>query len=218
MRTYLAMLFLVIGSVAIDQVTKSQARENLLLWESESNTRNYHSKRVPVWSSGDETPVSGNPEFFLSFSFNYVRNQGAAWGVLSDLDDSIRDPFFFIITFFAVIVIIFYFRSTPSHHRLVRFALGLVLSGAIGNFLDRLKQGYVVDFLDFRWVIPLPFENFPAWRYAFPNFNWADSMITIGVACLLFDMLFLESKRKRNETQSTYPQAESKVSHSPSDN
>ena len=143
--------------------------------------------------------------------------QGAAWGVLSDLDDSVRIPFFYLVTFIAVVVIFLYLRSTPLSHRLARFTLALILSGALGNFADRILRGYVIDFIDVRWVLLLPMRinlqidffpdfldflnvsiNTKAFRYNFPNFNWADSAITIGVFLLLMDMMILEQIRKKS--------------------
>ena len=82
-----------------------------------------------------------------------------------------------------------YMRSTPAHHRLARFALCLIFSGAVGNFIDRIRLGYVIDWIDVEW-------NILGWTYNFPSFNVADSCITVGVTLLLFDLLFLEARRK----------------------
>jgi signal peptidase II len=68
--------------------------------------------------------------------------------------------------------------------------LTLILSGAIGNFIDRIRYGFVIDWIDVRW-------NLLGWRYDFPNFNIADSAITVGVSLLLIDMLILESIRQK---------------------
>ncbi|MEN9835542.1 MAG: hypothetical protein RL011_1735, partial [Pseudomonadota bacterium] len=87
-------------------------------------------------------------------------------------------------------IILLYLRSTPVHHRLAIFSLSLILSGAIGNFLDRVRFGYVIDWIDVRW-------NLAGWRYDFPNFNFADSCITVGVSLLLIDMLFFERMREQ---------------------
>ena len=119
------------------------------------------------------------------------------------------------MTLIAVLMIFLYLKTTPLSHRLARFSFILILSGAIGNFLDRVQQGYVIDFIDTRWVIPFPFhlkfdiDFFPEflsflnmnidaayWAYNFPNFNWADSSITVGVSFLLWDMLVLEGRRR----------------------
>ena len=215
----IAVLAVLSTSIINDQLTKVLVEHHLLLWESDSDLRSYRGKTVPVMRLGDRTESNSN-SFFLEFNFNYVRNQGAAWGFLSDLKDSIRIPFFHLVTILAVVMLIFYFRSTPLQHRTARLALILILSGALGNFIDRLRLGYVIDFLDFRWNIPFPIPikftmdfwpqfldflnvsvNASSWRYNFPNFNWADSMITVGVLLLLVDMIVLERIRESSEAQ-----------------
>jgi len=188
-----------------------------MFWQNEESHKEYQGQRYPVWSTWElSSPLDENPGFYLGFNFNYVRNQGAAWGFLSDLDDTYRIPFFYMVTLVAVLVILGYLKSTPPSHRLARFTLTLILSGALGNFLDRIIRGYVIDFLDFRWVVPFGFQmnwsidffpgfldflnfkvNTNAWRYNFPNFNWADSAITVGVFLLIIDMLILEHLRKK---------------------
>ncbi len=235
-RSLIALLIMLVGSVGIDQITKVTAEENLMVWEDSKNLKIYQGREQPVWSIG--VPPKSRDEretMYLAFNFNYVRNQGAAWGFLSDLKDSIRIPFFYIVTLLATLIIGLYLKNTPYHHRTARYALVLVLSGACGNFADRLRLGYVIDFLDFRWNIPLPFpitfniDFFPkalswfnfsvdlvSWRYNFPNFNWADSMITIGVILLFFDMLYLEARRKKKELQDDVtPSLKQFVAHDP---
>ena len=66
----------------------------------------------------------------------------------------------------------------------------MILSGAIGNFIDRLRVGYVIDWIDVRW-------NIAGWSYSFPNFNVADSCISVGVFMLLLDALLLEMLRRK---------------------
>lgn len=186
------MFVVVIASVALDQVTKLAAEKQLMIWTHETDPESYQGRRLPVWSVGD---VGGSEsKFHLSANLNYVRNLGAAWGSLSQLPDSVRGPFFFIVTIIAVVVIGIYFRSTPQKHRLARWALVLILSGAIGNFLNRLLRGYVIDWIDIHW-------NVFGWRYFFPNFNWADICITTGVAMLMIDTLFIERKRRASQVR-----------------
>ena len=202
MLSIVALAFVVIGSVGMDQVTKVVAESNLKLWSHDTDLRQYRGQRQLVGQFGQwSEPGSLEATPYVAFSFNYVRNQGAAWGVLSDVRDSIRIPFFYVVTLAAVIMILMYIRSTPLHHRLARYALTLVLSGAIGNLLDRVRLGYVIDFIDVRWILPIPGTD-SAWRYSFPNFNWADSCITVGVSLLLFDMLVLEALRRKRLTTS----------------
>lgn len=190
----LAQILTVIGSVGLDQTSKFHAQSTLMEWEDVGNPNHYQGRRHPIWSVGSPFPQEGG-QFHLSFSTNYVRNLGAAWGTLSELPDFVRVPFFYIVTVVAVLIIALYMRSTPMHHRLARFALALILSGAIGNFIDRVRLGYVIDWIDVRW-------NLFGWWYNFPNFNIADCAITVGVSCLIFDMLVLEAIRRRGLTQS----------------
>jgi signal peptidase II len=161
-----------------------------MVWSDAENLSAYRGQRFPIWSSdGSDGAPEGN-HGFVSLSTNYVRNLGAAWGALSNLPDVIRVPFFYMVTCLAVLIILLYLRSTPVHHRLAIFSLSLILSGAIGNFLDRIRFGYVIDWIDVRW-------NLVGWRYDFPNFNFADSCITVGVSLLLIDMLFFEQMREK---------------------
>src|SRR3979490_737270 len=81
-------------------------------------------------------------------------------------------------------ITIWLFRLPRGAHALLAAGLALVLGGAIGNVIDRIRLGYVVDFIHFHWD-----------RAYFPAFNVADSAITVGAACLLLDAL-LEAKRK----------------------
>ena len=92
----------------------------------------------------------------------YVLNPGAAFGMLP-----YQTLFFVIITVFVIIFIVYYYRILSSDHRLLRLALALQLGGAIGNLIDRLRTGYVIDFIDFK-----------IWP---PVFNLADSAIVIGI-------------------------------------
>lgn len=186
--SYIFLSLMVLGSVGLDQVTKVHAESERMVYGDPNNLRNYQGSRYPVWSSAERPPQDSG--FYLSLNLNYVRNQGAAWGVFSEVPDKIRVPFFNIVTFVAVLVIFLFMRSTPPGHRLARLALPLILSGAIGNFIDRMRLGYVIDFIDVNWKL---FE----WRYFFPNFNVADSAISVGVFFLLVDMLFLEGVRKK---------------------
>jgi signal peptidase II len=185
--TCIALAVMALGSVGLDQVTKSYAQSELMTYSDENDLSRYSGQRIPVVAFGDDDRMSS--QFYLSFGLNYVRNLGAAWGALSTLPDAIRVPFFYLVTIVAVIIIGLYMKNTPWEHRLARFSLVLILSGAIGNFIDRVVYGYVIDWIDVRW-------NIFSWRYNFPNFNVADSAITVGVACLMVDMLIFEGRRQ----------------------
>ena len=195
----LSLVLVLASAVVLDQISKRSAEKSLLLWEHPDNTRQYQGKPHFVWSTAKATPERGSSKFYLYFGFNYVRNQGAAWGMLSNLRDSLRVPFFYIMTAVAVLLIFYYLYTTPFDHRLARYALVLILSGALGNFIDRLRVGYVIDWIDVRW-------NIGGWFYYFPNFNIADSCISIGVFCLLIDASLLEfMRRRRLRDASTIP-------------
>jgi signal peptidase II len=112
------------------------------------------------------------------FDIVFILNPGAAFGFLATLSDQVRNPFFILISILAVVLIVFYHTRYLRSHRLVSFALGLVLGGAVGNLIDRLYYGMVVDFLDVH-----------AGPYHWPAFNVADSAISVGVSLMILEML-----------------------------
>ena len=112
------------------------------------------------------------------FDIVFVLNPGAAFGFLATLSEQVRNPFFILVSVAAAILIVFYHTRFLHADRLATVALGLILGGAIGNLIDRLRYGMVVDFLDFHVS-----------RYHWPAFNVADSAISIGVGLMLLDMV-----------------------------
>ncbi|MEK6716373.1 MAG: signal peptidase II [candidate division NC10 bacterium] len=126
------------------------------------------------------------------FDIVFVLNPGAAFGFLATLSEGVRNPFFILITVVAVILIVFYHTRFLHADRLASVALGLILGGAIGNLIDRLRYGMVVDFLDFHVS-----------RYHWPAFNVADSAISIGVSLMFLDMLLDWRREKRRATTET---------------
>jgi len=115
--------------------------------------------------------------------FNVVRvhNEGAAFSFLAGASGWQR-WFFTAIGLAASVFIVWMLRSHPGQ-KLFAFALSCILGGAIGNVLDRLVHGYVVDWLDFHWSFLAGL--FPGGH--FPSFNLADTFISIGAACLILD-------------------------------
>lgn len=126
----------------------------------------------------------GDGTYVTSF-FNIVRvhNTGAAFSFLASASGWQR-WFFTAVGVGAAVFIIYLLRSHPGQ-KLFSFALACILGGAIGNVIDRLLHGYVVDFLDFHYA---------GWH--FPAFNIADAAISIGAACLILDEL-LRVRRAR---------------------
>ncbi len=118
------------------------------------------------------------------FHLTYLRNPGAAFGILAD--SAIRIPFFISISLLASLGILWYLRKIDSADRWQHFALGLIFSGAVGNLIDRIRLGEVIDFLDVHW-----------YQYHWPAFNVADSAICVGVAIMLL-CTWREERQKQN--------------------
>ena len=119
------------------------------------------------------------------FSITHVTNTGVAFGMLQGLGS-----LFAIAHVIAAVVIILYSRRLPPGQWALRLALGLALGGSVGNLIDRVRQGYVVDFFDVNFW---PLQNFPVW-------NVADSSIVVGVA-LMIGLLLWEERQERLKHQ-----------------
>jgi signal peptidase II len=117
------------------------------------------------------------------FNITYLRNKGAAFGILAD--SSFRLPFFILVSTVAVGVILAVIRKLREDHKLAAWSLALIFSGALGNLIDRVRLGEVIDFLYFHW-----------YEHYWPAFNVADSAICVGVFLLAVDM-FLEERRAK---------------------
>ena len=111
------------------------------------------------------------------FNLTYVLNPGAAFGLLSKGDPSYRNPFFIGVSLVAILFVLYCYWRQGRGKPLYGTGLGLVAGGALGNLLDRIFQGAVVDFLDFHLG-----------RHHWPAFNLADSGISIGVALLVWQL------------------------------
>jgi signal peptidase II len=152
-RKYLILAVIAAGLVALDQLTKLYIHTNFELGEF----------------------VTVVPGFF---NITYVRNPGAAFGIFRESLGNFRELFFLLMPPVAMITILAILRGVANTDRLQIVALSLIFGGAIGNYLDRIRFGFVVDFLDFHWQA----------RYSWPAFNVADSAIVVGVLVLLLLM------------------------------
>lgn len=157
---YTLFAILTIAGLLLDQVTKLYIDRTMQLFDS-----------IPVL-----------PNFF---HITYVRNRGAAFSFLSDA--SWRLPFFIGISLVASIAILVAFHKLRDDQKLAQVSLAMIFSGAIGNLIDRVRLGEVIDFLDAHW-----------YRHHWPAFNVADSLICVGVFLLAVDML-LEDKRLKGQ-------------------
>ena len=156
--------------VVVDQVTKRLAEDRL----ERTGVRS-----VPV-------PLPGVSDYLR---LTYTENRGAAFGVLQD-----QTTFFVLVGLIVVGVIAVSYRYLPRSGFRIHLALGLQLGGAVGNLIDRIRQGYVVDFVDFGYKAN--------W---WPVFNVADSAIVIGVALLALNAF--SSSEPPTQTGSASPSA-----------
>jgi signal peptidase II len=178
MTKWRLFLLIVLCGLAADQVTKFMAVDRLTtaLARTDGSLSSrvggfYTFRHLEPWST--EPHVVWKPMWRM----RYAENPGAAWGLFRELSLAARNTVFSLTLLGAVIFILFYFRKLTREQRLAQVALSLVFAGAIGNFIDRLARGYVVDFIDWHWW------NRPDLYW--PTFNIADSMIVVGVLLLV---------------------------------
>ncbi|OIQ48889.1 Lipoprotein signal peptidase [Pseudodesulfovibrio hydrargyri] len=112
------------------------------------------------------------------FNLVHVLNKGAAWGFLDDDNIDWQRPLFILISLAAVLVIAYMIRLTREGDRWMIAGLGMIAGGAVGNAIDRIWLGSVIDFLDFY-----------AGSYHWPAFNVADSALTVGAGCIIVSTL-----------------------------
>ena len=182
--------------VVADQVTKYLAVEHLTAAFIAARAHTFPDKvsafveQKELLERGLANPVPVTVTPF--WQHRYTQNRGAAWGVLSGAGEQFRVPFFYLVSIAAVIFIFSYYRKLRTEQRYLQIALALVLGGAIGNAIDRILRGYVIDFIDWHWFDPHWLRPSLHW----PNFNVADSGITVGLAMLFLEMLFAKKPAK----------------------
>jgi signal peptidase II len=147
--------------IAIDQLTKAVITEKLFMY-------------------GTHKVIDG------FFNLVYVMNPGAAFGFLSRTPELFRYSFFIGITVLAMLLIIYYLVKSENEKTIITLSLALIFGGAVGNLIDRIRFGAVVDFLDF---------YIGNWHW--PAFNAADSAITVGAALMLWEMIIARRKKPK---------------------
>ncbi len=148
-QKYLRFSIIGFGVVLLDQVTKILVMHYMPLHDS----------------------ITIIPGFF---SLTHVHNPGGAFGFMAQNSSPLRHWLFLLAAFFALGMILYFYHQTPRSHPFFGFALALIFGGAIGNLIDRLRFGEVIDFLDV-------YVGYLHW----PTFNVADSAVTVGVIIFL---------------------------------
>ena len=185
-KPLVSLIVIFVLSVVVDQATKQWAIHNLLDDQFFEKTDDY-----PVC---EDIQSTYRREAFLRrhresidvvdgyFNFRYVENCASAFGMMGKVPETFRFPFFLGVSILAIFFIPYLYRKTPADQRLMIYALPFVLSGAIGNLLDRLIYRYVIDFIDW-YVVVGGLERH------WPTFNVADAAIVIGIGLMLLQML-----------------------------
>lgn len=185
-RKYVILLVITVGIIALDQWTKYEIVGSLTTRFDGLESTGQRLKAM----YGEPPPPSGAPlrhfkakdpvelsERFLRLS--YEENPGAAFGMFRRLSPEVRGPLFHVVSIGAVILIGYYFTKLSGKDPAEKWALwglSMVLGGALGNYIDRLARGFVVDFVQAHWR-----------DHAWPSFNVADMAICVGVGMLIID-------------------------------
>ena len=153
-KKYITLLLIGAGIILVDQVTKGLVMQKFLLHEN----------------------LEVIPGFF---NLTYIRNTGGAFGVLAGEASRLRTGLFLAISCVALGIIFFLYTKIPPGKTWLDSGLAMTFGGALGNLIDRLRFGEVVDFLDFH-----------IGTLHWPAFNVADSAISMGVGIFCFYLLF----------------------------
>jgi signal peptidase II len=155
--SYVFLAFVAIVTLACDVATKAWAAQRL----------DAYPGVVEVWNN--------------HVTLVLARNRGGAWGLLQSTSENVRRPFFLLVSVAAIAFIMTLYRRLLPRQRALRWGLPLVLGGALGNVLDRIRYGQVIDFIDVHVL----------WKGAdrhWPTFNVADIAICVGVGLMALDM------------------------------
>jgi len=191
-RKYVILLAVALSVIVLDQWTKFLVVRELTtrfdgLTTSSARLQAFYGEAPPPSFHGlhfaPRRFITVSPDYFR---LRYAENPGAAWGLFRSLPDHLRGPLFHVVSLAAVVFILFFFRQLKGERveRWALWGLPLVLGGALGNYMDRLARGYVIDFLEAHW------HDQAAW----PSFNIADAAICVGVGMLLVDSMVRKEK------------------------
>jgi signal peptidase II len=205
-RKYAILIALSLAVVAADQWAKFQVTAALTshfdgrqgLWD---RLAALYGRAPPEGPDGNHFRVRRSitvSERF--FRLRYAENPGAAWGLFRTLPEGVRGPLFHLVSLGAVALISYYFTRLTGDRaeRWALYGLPLVMGGAVGNYIDRLARGFVIDYLEAHWMD----------RAAWPSFNVADTAICVGVGMLVVDA-FVRRERKDAAQASAPPTASS---------
>lgn len=138
-----------------------------------------------LWIDASMARYASFPVIDGFFNITYIRNPGAAFGFLAGAPPLFRSLFFLAVTIAAIGLILYYLYKNPSRGPLLTISLALILAGALGNMIDRVRLGEVIDFLD----VYIGTAHWPA-------FNVADSAICVGAAALFWVMVNQKQESK----------------------
>jgi signal peptidase II len=167
-RKYWVLFIFLFGVLLLDQLTKSMIVQKLFLYEKVEVIRGF-------------------------FNIIHVRNTGGAFGIFGGEKGGLGSVLFVVVSLVAIGAIVYLFVKAREDEKALAFSFTLILSGALGNLIDRIRYGEVIDFLDFHVS-----------TYHWPAFNIADSAICIGIGLLALELL-AKDKKKSIKSQASNP-------------
>jgi signal peptidase II len=159
-RKYWLLLIFSVGILLLDQWTKYMVLQKLALYQRVEVIRGF-------------------------FNLTHVRNTGGAFGIFGGEKGGLGSILFVVVSLIAIGAIVFLFLKIKENEKTLALSFSLILSGAVGNLIDRLRCGEVIDFLDVHVS-----------TYHWPAFNVADSAICVGIGLMALELLIRDSKRK----------------------
>lgn len=174
------LVVVTVVSLAADLVSKHYAKSRLSGFDLKSHAMH----RVEIWRG--------------HIDFIFAQNPGGAWSFLRGLPDTLRRPFFLAVSAAAIVFIISIYRRIGEDQKAMKWGLPLALGGAMGNLVDRMRYGWVVDFVDI-------YFSRRGREHHWPTFNVADIAIVIGVGLMAIDMLWIRRAKPRSPDLTPHP-------------